>query len=146
MESRPIEADEHNICPCGQTGIKSYFFLENKINGNRTFVGSKCIENIVPPVGKAITYFNYILIHPIQGTYQGKNVDGLQKFTVKSNTVLVRDSKVMKHLNLQVTKNLKNEHEVLVKHPTPETLIQGQAYDLRLKAKYVRGQLAFTAL
>ena len=41
VESRPIEANEHKICPCGQTGIQAYFFLENKINGNRTFVGSK---------------------------------------------------------------------------------------------------------
>ena len=26
VESRPIEADEHNICPCGQKGIQAYFF------------------------------------------------------------------------------------------------------------------------
>ena len=40
VKSRPIEADELNICPCGQTSIQAYFFVENKINGNRTFVGS----------------------------------------------------------------------------------------------------------
>ena len=44
VESRPIEEKEHKICPCGQTKIQAYFFLENKINGNRTFVGSTCIE------------------------------------------------------------------------------------------------------
>ena len=146
VESRPIEADEHNICPCGQTDIQAYFFLENKINGNRTFAGSKCIENIDPQVGKVIAYFEYILIHPIEGTYQGENSDGLQKFTVKSNTVLVRGTDVVNHLNPQVTKNLEGNWQVLVKYPRSETLIQGQTYDLRLKAKYVRGQLTFTAL
>ena len=146
VESRPIEENEHKICPCGQTHIKSYFFLENKINGNRTFVGSTCIKNIDPRVGNVIAYFSYILIYPIQGTYQGKNDERLQGFTVMPNTFLVRGSEVVEHLNPQVTKNLKNEHEVLVKHSRPETLIQGQTYDLRLKAKYVRGQLAFTAL
>ena len=52
--------------------------MENKINGNRTFVGSSCIENIVPPVGKVIAYFEYILKEDIQGTYQGENDEGLQ--------------------------------------------------------------------
>ena len=120
VESRPIEENEHKICPCGQTHIKSYFFLENKINGNRTFVGSTCIKNIDPRVGNVIAYFEYILKEDIQGTYQ--------------------------HLNPQVTKNLEEKWKVLVKHPRSETLIQGQTYDLRLKAKYVRGQLTFTAL
>ena len=146
VESRPIKANEHKICPCGQTDIQAYFFVENKINGNRTFVGSSCIENIDPCVGKVIAYFSYILLHPIQGIYQGDNDEGLPRFTVNSNTVLVRGTDVVKHLNPQVTKNLENKHEVLVKYPKQETLIQGQTYDLRLKAKYVRGQLTFTAL
>lgn len=146
VESRPLETDEHNICPCGQIDIKAYFFLENKINGNRTFVGSTCIENIDPRVGEVIAYFKYILIHPIQGTYQGQDSGGLQRFTVNSNTVLVRDAEIVKHLNPQITETLENKHEVLVKHPRSETLIEGQTYDLRLKAKYVRGQLTYTAL
>ena len=146
VESRPIEANEHKICPCGQTGIQAYFFLENKINGNRTFVGSKCIENIKPRVGKVIAYFDHILREDIQGTYQGENDEGLQKFTLTSNTVLAKGSEVVKHLNPQVTKNLENKHEVLVKYPKQETLIVGQSYPLKLKAKYVRGQLTFTAL
>ena len=146
VESRPIEANEHKICPCGETGIQAYFFLENKINGNRTFVGSKCIENIKLRVGKVIAYFDHILKEDIQGTYQGENDEGLQKFTVTSNTVLAKGSEVVKHLNPQVTKNLENKHEVLVKYPKQETLIVGQSYPLKLKAKYVRGQLTFTAL
>ena len=146
VESRPIEANEHKICPCGETGIQAYFFLENKINGNRTFVRSKCIENIKPRVGKVIAYFDHILKEDIQGTYQGENDEGLQKFTVTSNTVLAKGSEVVKHLNPQVTKNLENKHEVLVKYPKQDTLIVGQSYPLKLKAKYVRGQLTFTAL
>ena len=146
VESRPIEENEHKICPCGQTDIQAYFFLENKINGNRTFGGSTCIENIDPRVGKVIAYFEYILTHPIQGTYQGQDSGGLQRFTVKSNTVLVRGAEVVKHLNPQVTKTMEGTWEVLVNHPRSETLIEGQTYDLRLKAKYVRGQLTFTAL
>ena len=146
VESRPIEENEPKICPCGQTDIQAYFFLENKINGNRTFVGSSCIKNIDPRAGKVIVYFEYILTHPIQGTYQGENEEGLQRFTVKSNTVLVRGTDVVKHLNPQITKNLEGNWHVLVKYPNSETLIQGQTYELRLKAKYVRGQLTFTAL
>ena len=146
VESRPIEENEHKICHCGQTPINSYFFLENKINGNRTFVGSTCIENIVPRVSEEIAYFEYILKKDTHGTYQGENDEGLQRFTVMPNTVLVRDSGVVKQLNPQITKTLENKHEVLVKYPKQETLIQGQAYDLRLKAKYVRGQLTFTGL
>lgn len=99
VQSRPNEADKHDICPCGQTTIQAYFFLENKINGNRAFVGSTCIENIDPRVGKVIAYFNYILIHPIEGTYQGENGEGLQRFTVSPNTVLVRGAEVVEHLN-----------------------------------------------
>ena len=146
VESRPIEANKHKICPRGQTGIQAYFFLENKINGNRTFVGSKCIESIKPRVGKVIAYFDHILKEDIQGTYQGENDEGLQKFIVTSNTVLAKGSEVVKHLNPQVTKNLENKHEVLVKYPKQETSIVGQSYPLKLKAKYVRGQLTFTAL
>ena len=44
--SRPIEHGEHNDCLCGQTHIESYFFVENKWHGNRTFVGSDCVTNV----------------------------------------------------------------------------------------------------
>ena len=146
VESRPIEADEHNICPCSQTSIQAYLFVENKINGNRTFVGSKCIRNIDPRVNTVIAYFNHILHRAIQAEYKGEDSQGLQRFTVKSNSTLVQRLHVVKHLNPQVTRNLKNECEVLVKYPETETLIVGQSYPLKLKAKYVRGQLTFTAL
>ena len=109
-------------------------------------MGSTCIENIDPCVSKVIAYFEYILKKDIHGTYQGENDEGLQRFTVMPNTVLIRGTDVVKHLNPQVTKNLEGNWQVLVKYPRSETLIQGQTYDLRLKAKYVRGQLTYTAL
>ena len=147
VESRPIEPHEHKICHCGQTTIQNYFFLENKINGNRTFVGSKCIENIDPRVGKVVAYFEYILTNPIQGTYEGNDCKGLQWFSVKSNTVLVIGAdNVVKHLNPQVIKNKDGKHQVLVKYPKPETLMQEQTYELCLKVKFARGQLTFTAV
>ena len=31
VESRPIEQGEHNICPCGETPIKSYFFYRKQV-------------------------------------------------------------------------------------------------------------------
>ena len=146
VESRPIEENEQKICPCGQNDITDFFFLENKINGNRTFVGSTCIKNIDPRVGKVIAYFEYILTHSIHGKYQGQDSNGLQRFTVQSYTVLVKGAKVVKHLNPQVTETEEGTWEVLVKHPMSETLIQGHLYELRLKAKYVRGKLTFTAV
>ena len=139
VESRLIEEDQHNICSCCQSHIKSYFFIENKINGNRTFVGSTCIENIDPRVYAVTAYFNHILHRAIQAEYKGEDSQGLQRFTVKSNSTLVQRLHVVKHLNPQVTRNLKNECEVLVKYPETETLIVGQSYPLKLKAKYVRG-------
>lgn len=147
VESRPIERDEHHICPCGQPHIASYFFLENKLNGNRTFVGSTCIGNIDPRVAKIIAYFQHILSNPIQGRFVGHDSNGLQTFTVQSNTKLVSGAEdVIQHLNPQVFCNVDGNHHVLVKYPKTETLVQGQSYTLLLKANYVRGQLTFTAV
>ena len=146
VESRPIEADEPHICPCGQPNIKSYFFLENKFNGNRTFVGSICIEHLDPRVGKVVGYFQHLLCKPIQGSYVG-DLYGQQTFTVPSTTVLVRGADtIVHHLNPKVFKTLDGQWHVLVKYPKPETLIHGQSYALRLKAKYVHGQLTFTVV
>ena len=147
VESRPIEVGETHICPCGTPHIASYFFIENKLNGHRTLVGSTCIEHIDPRVGNIIGYFQYILTHPIQGTYVGNDDHGLQMFTVPSNTMLVRGSyDVIDHLNPQVLCNVDGKHHVLVKYPKPERLVRGQSYELLLKAKYEQGQLTFTAV
>ena len=146
VESRPIEAGEPHICPCGQPNIKSYFFLENKFNGNRTFVGSICIEHHDPRVGKVVGYFQHLLCKPIQGSYVG-DLYGQQTFTVPSTTVLVRGANtIIHHLNPQVFKTLDGQWHVLVKYPKPETLMHGQSYELCLKAKYVQGQLTFTVV
>ena len=67
VESRPIQPGEHNVCPFGQTAIESYFFLENKYNGNRTFVGSECIGNIDPKTAAVICYFKHIPSSETQG-------------------------------------------------------------------------------
>ena len=146
VESRPIQPGEHNVCPCGQTTIESYFFLENKINGDRTFVGSDCIRNIDPKATAVICYFKHILEEDVQGIYKGQDNQGLQRFEVKLNTILVCRLKNAEHLNPQVTRNLDGQWEVSVKYLEAETLIVGQVYSLRLKAKYQRGQLTFTAL
>ena len=146
LESRPIKRGEHNVCPCSQTPIQSYFFMENKINGNRTFVGSTCIGNIDPKAGAVIAYFKNILEQAVEGIYRGQNENGLQKFAIKSTTRMVCRLHDVEQLNPPVTRNLKGEWQVLVKHPKPVTLVENQVYWLRLKAKYVRGQLTFTAL
>ena len=90
VESRPIEQGEHNICPCGQTPVQSFFFIENKFNGNRTFVGSDCLRNIDPKAGAVIYYFKHILENGVQGIYKGQDNKGLQTFTVKAATTLVQ--------------------------------------------------------
>ena len=147
VESRPIEVGEHTICPCGQIDITNYFFLENKFNGNRTFVGSTCIANIDPRVGQVIGYFQYILTHPIEGVFVENTSEGFQTFIVKPHTVLVKgaDNKV-KHLNPHVFKTQDGQWHVLTKYPDRETLVPGHSYALRLKTKYVQGQLTFTAV
>ena len=146
VESRPIEPGEHNICNCGQTEISSYFFVENKINDNRTFVGSDCIRNIDPRVGAVIAYFKHILEKGMHGEYKGQGSRGLQRFQVESNTVLVQRMFAVQHLNPQVIKTEAGKWEVLVKNSGPVMLMEGHKYFLKLKAKYRQGQLTFTAL
>ena len=146
VESRPVQPGEHDICPCGQTDISSYFFIENKINGNRTFVGSDCIRNIDPRVGAVIAYFKHILENNIEGIYRGQDSQGLQRFEVKSYTVLVQRLFTVQHLNPQVIQTGASTWEVKVKYLKPSLLVVGQTYFLRLKAKFRQGQLTFTAL
>lgn len=146
VESRPVLSGKHNVCPCGLTPIHSFFFLENKINGNRTFVGSECIRNIDPKAGEVIAYFKHILENEVQGIYKGQDNQGLQTFTVKSNTILVRRSPAVEHLNPPLTKTLDGQWEVSVMYHKANCLVEGQSYSLRLKAKYKRGHLTFTAL
>lgn len=146
VESRPIDEHEPRICPCGQTSIGEYFFLENKLNGNRTYVGSDCVENIDRRVGKVIFYFRHILTHPIHGTFVENTSDGFQKFMARPYTVLVKRADAVKHLNPPITLTEDGKWEVLVKYSKPGVLEQGKDYELKLKAKYVRGQLAFIAM
>ena len=82
--------------------------MENKINGNRTFVGSTCIGNIDPKAGAVIDYFKYILENKVERIYMDNqdNPDnqGLQTFTVRSNTKFVQQLPIVKHLNPPVIK------------------------------------------
>ena len=147
VESRPIQPGDYNVCPCGQSGIESYFFLENKYNGNRTFVGADCIRNIDPGVTTMIPYFKDVMENPVQGIYKGQDNQGLQRFEVKPNTVLIKRLKQVEHLNLQIPINLNDgKSEVIVTYPNAETLVEGQTYSLKLKAKYERGHLTVTAM
>lgn len=91
VESSPIEQGEHNICPCGQTPIQEYFFLENKFNGNRTIVGSDCKAAAVK------YYFKHILENEVQGIYKGQDNKGLETFTVKEATTLVQRLPIVEH-------------------------------------------------
>lgn len=146
MESRPIEQGEHNICPCGQTPIQEYFFLENKFNGTRTIVGSDCLRNVDPKAAAVICYFKHILQNEAQGIYKGQDNKGLQAFTVKAATTLVQRLPIVEHFNPPLARNLDGRWEVSVIFPKAESLLLGEWYSLRLKAKYVRGYLTFTAL
>lgn len=146
VESRPIQPGEHNVFPCSKTPIQSYFFLENKFNGNRTSAGSECIRNIDPKAYAVIDYFKHILKNEVQGIYKGQDNKGLKTFTVRSNIKLVQQLPIVKHLNPPVIKNLKGKWQVSVMYPKAEFSLVGQAYSLWLKAKYVRGHLTFTAL
>jgi len=93
-----------------------------------------------------IRYFKHILEKDVQGIYKGQDNQDLQRFEVEPNTVLVQRLHVPQHLNLPAEENLDGQWEVSVKYPEAETLIVGQTYSLRLKAKYQHGQLTFTAL
>ena len=146
VESRPIEQGEHNIGPCGQTPIQDYFFLENKFNGNQTFVGSDCLRNVDPKAAAVIYYFKHILENEVQGIYKGQDNKGLQTFTVKAATTLVQRLTIVEHLIPPLTRSLDGRWEVSVIFPKAESLLLGESYSLRLKAKYVRGHLTFTAL
>ena len=105
VESRSIQRGEHNVCPCGQSPLHSYFFTENKWNGNRAFVGSTCVGNIDTKAGAVIGYFKHILETAVQENYKGKDNRGLQKFTVNSSTTLVKRLHVVEHLNPPLTRN-----------------------------------------
>ena len=81
VESRPIAPGEHNVCPCGQMGLKEHFMIENKINGNRTFVGSECIDNIDPKAKEVNYYIRRLLYQGLQGTYRGMTRNDLVLFS-----------------------------------------------------------------
>ena len=146
-DSRPIEPGESRVCPCGQTGISSYYTINNTKNGNETFVGSSCIANVHPDFGKVITYFERLLSDSTRGTYCGVDVAGLHQFQVRSNTTLVTGAldDVQKY-NPPVVRNQDGKWCVKVDYSTGPSLTEGHEYLLWLKAKYEQGHLLFTVV
>jgi len=146
VEARSVLPGEHNNCPCGQTAMSSYFFLENKINGNRTFMGSKCAANIDPEAEMLIDYFKQILENEVEGIYKGQDMHGLHRFEFNPYTAIIRGLPTVRHLKPPITKNCEDQWEMTVKHTKPAMLVVGQTYVLKLKMTIKQGQLTFTAL
>ena len=109
-------------------------------------MGSECLRNVDPKAAAVIYYFKHILENEVQGIYMGQDNKGLQTFTVKAATTFLQRLPIVEHLNPPLTRNLDEQWEVSVIFPKAESLLLGELYSLRLKAKYVRGHLTFTAL
>lgn len=148
VESRPIAPGEHNVCPCGQMRLKEHFMIENKINGNRTFVGSECIDNIDPKANEVNYYICRLLYHGLQGTYRGMNRNGLVLFSVDPSSGFVKYIPKVEHLNPPLKKNTAKEGRwyISVFFPKENTTVYGKKYWIHLKAKYQGGRLRFTAV
>ena len=135
VESRPIQRGVHNVCPCGQTPLHSFFFMENNINGNRTFVGSDCIRNVDPKAAAVICHFKYNLEKAVQGTYKGQDDTGVQ--TLQSTQHYA--SKVLTcSRTFKPASNKKHRGSLASLGYLPSS--RDQKYTLRLKATYKQGQ------
>ena len=145
-KARPVLPGEPRVCPCGETTMSSCFFPENKINGNRTFTGSKYAANIDPEAEMVIYYFKEILEHEVEGIYKGEDNQGLKRFEFKPYAAIIRGLPTMRHLNPPVAKNCEGQWEVVIKHTKPTMLAVGQTYVLLLKMTIKHGQLTFVAL
>lgn len=44
VQSKPVIK---GICPCGRTGLKGHFMIENRLTGHQTVVGSGCIRKFI---------------------------------------------------------------------------------------------------
>ena len=146
MESTPIVEGEHNICPCGKMGLKERFMIENKINGNRTFVGSECIDNI-DTKAKDVNYYSCRLLYQgLQGTYRGMTRNGLVLLSVDSTSGFVKYLPTVKHLNPPVTRNMEGPWYISIFFLKENTMIYGRKYRIHLKTEYKAGRLRFTAV
>lgn len=146
VESRPIAPGEHNVCPCGQMGLKEHFMIENKINGNRTFVGSECIDNIHPKAKEVNYYIRRLLYQGLQGTYRGMTRNDLVLFSVDSSSGFVKYLPTVKHLNPPVTRNMEGRWYISIYFPKENTMVYGKKYKIHLKTEYKGGRLRFTAV
>jgi len=137
VESRAIRKGQHNVCNCGQTPIEAYYFVENTINGNRTFVGSHCIESIDERAAKVIAFFECLLQSGVKGTYAGEDT-----FVIKPSERLVLQH--VKHLNPPILETIEGLWLVNVKGA--DCLKPGETYCLKLEAKYKRHHLVFNVI
>ena len=146
VESRPIQPGEDNTCPCGRSRLSLYFIIENKINGNRTFVGSSCIRNVIPQSDEMIDYFKYLMERGVYGLYRGQDNQGLQRFEFSPFTVITQRLPIVQHLNPPINQTGANTWEVKVKYLKPGTLEEGKIYWFKVKMKYHQGQLTFSTM
>ena len=139
VESRAIEEGQHNVCNCGQTPIHAYYFVENKFNGNRTFVGSHCIESTDERAAKVIAFFECLLQPGVKGTHQGENT-----FVIKPSKELARGLKHVKHLHPPIIETVGGQWYVTVNGT--KGLVPGETYFLKLEATYKRQHLVFNVI
>lgn len=144
VESRPIELGEPRVCPCGQTDIMEYYYMNNEKNDNRTWVGSTCIHSIDPNAGRVIAYFKRLLIRFTRGTFRGKDEAGLYWFQVCSNTALVKGALNVVHKYNPPVERIHQSYFVKVRYPTERYLATGHKYQFLLKAKYEQRHLLLT--
>lgn len=120
--------------------------IENKINGNRTFVGSECMDNIDPKAKEVNYYIRRLLYQGLQGTYRGMTRNDLVLFSVDSSSGFVKYLPTVKHLNPPVTRNMEGRWYISINFPKENTMVYGKKYKIHLKTEYKGGRLRFTAV
>lgn len=122
------------------------FMIENKINGNRTFVGAECIDNIDTKAKEVNYYISRLLYQGLQGIYKGMTRNGLVFFSVDSSSGFVKYLPTVKHLNPPVTRNMEGRWYISVFFRKENAIIYGKKYRIHLKTEYQGGRLRFSAV
>lgn len=87
-----------------QDATKGTFY--DKTNGNRTFVGLECIDNIDTKAKEVNYYIRRLLYQGLQGTYRGMSRNGVVLLSVDSTSGFAKYLPTVKHLNPPVTRNM----------------------------------------
>ena len=77
-------------CPCGKREIRYLYFIQNRFNGNMTFVGSECRKLFKKELSNVIYYFWYLISHGVRGKFVGEGTNGRQRFKLNVKTNLVK--------------------------------------------------------